>query len=588
MHFFLYALLILLAMGAGFWIASWQMRRYLRTINSSLASLAEGDFQKHTAVSGPEEVKQLMQHLNQLQVQIGNAAEFADAIGKGNFNAPFVPANSRDVLGNILLGMRDQLRQSFEDSDRQQWVSQGLAKFSEVLGLYNQHTAKLSKALIYQLVPYLGAQQGALYLLDNQQEKEKLMLAAVYAGGDLAEGTSLIPGEGLVGHVFVEKKVVCKSFEECSLVRSGLGQSAPNHAVWIPVVLQGEAYGVLTLASFTAIEPYQISLLEKICEQLAATLQAAFIHQQTKKMLQASQAAAKELIEKEQQVYEFQEQVASYEEQAFRQKKRLDGLARAMQEKEQWIASLVSGFTEPVALVNQTYTVIEANEAFWNLATGGNKERRHAPVTHLFDSAGTDALQEVLQKAFAGKTASQLQKVGKGRQEVIIRLLAYPLRVQQASYEVVCLHLRNETDFLQLKTQHRELLVLTAQVSRQVDELMTALDATGVAVLEFDMQGTITCLNTPLLKVIGHAQPDDLLHKPLALLLTDPVQNDSAFVQLMWQLQQTRELRQEITFWGPTGQPIRLYCHFHANTNKEGKTDKVLMLAFTSELERKG
>ena len=57
-------------------------------------------------------------------------------------------------------------------------------------------------------------------------------------------------------------------------VTSGLGEANPDNLVVVPLMYEGQVYGVIELASFHAFDEHQTNLLEKTAESVAATLSA--------------------------------------------------------------------------------------------------------------------------------------------------------------------------------------------------------------------------------------------------------------------------------------------------------------------------
>ena len=95
-------------------------------------------------------------------------------IGKGNFNTEFKPLSNKDILGNSLLDMRDNLKKAEKDEEgRKQddelrnWTSFGLAKFSEILRKNNDNIEELSFDITSNILEYLDAIQGAIFIIND-------------------------------------------------------------------------------------------------------------------------------------------------------------------------------------------------------------------------------------------------------------------------------------------------------------------------------------------------------------------------------------------------------------------------------------
>ena len=78
--------------------------------------------------------------------------------------------DEKDKLGISLINLRDNLKNNKlqeiarrKEDDQRNWVSEGLAKFSEILRKNNDNIKELSYNIIYNLIKYLKANQGEVF-----------------------------------------------------------------------------------------------------------------------------------------------------------------------------------------------------------------------------------------------------------------------------------------------------------------------------------------------------------------------------------------------------------------------------------------
>ena len=77
------------------------------------------------------------------------------------------------MLGNALINMRDNLSKVAEDDKKRNWATEGMAKFGEILRTNTNDLGKLAEEIIGNLVKYLKANQGALYIIDDVEAGEE-------------------------------------------------------------------------------------------------------------------------------------------------------------------------------------------------------------------------------------------------------------------------------------------------------------------------------------------------------------------------------------------------------------------------------
>jgi putative methionine-R-sulfoxide reductase with GAF domain len=117
----------------------------------------------------------------------------------------------------------------------------------------------------------LQAGQGAIYLVDQQ----KLDLKYGYAiSFDKELPTQFEFGEGLIGRVAAEKKMLCidKLPDNYLTIFSGLGSASPSYLVMVPIVKANKIEGVLEVALFQSLNKSTLEQLKNVAEILAGVM----------------------------------------------------------------------------------------------------------------------------------------------------------------------------------------------------------------------------------------------------------------------------------------------------------------------------
>lgn len=203
--------------------------------------------------------------------------------------------------------------------DRQrQWASDGLAMFANLLRQHSADSAHLYDALISQVVKYMKASQGGLFLVQDENAREPFIeQVACYAYERKKHLKQRIEiGEGLIGQAVQENDVLYLTDvpQDYINITSGLGKASPTSILIMPLRVNDKVEGVIELASFNEFEPYQMEFLQKLGESIAASVTTTRINEKTKLLLEASQQQAEELRAQEEEMRQNMEELMATQE----------------------------------------------------------------------------------------------------------------------------------------------------------------------------------------------------------------------------------------------------------------------------------
>lgn len=254
---------------------------------------------------------------------------FVEKLREGDIDAEYIP-DETDALGKAVINLRDNLKKSKEDEiirrtedEQRSWSAEGLAKFGEILRLNNDNIEELSFQIIRNLVNYVGANQGAFYLLEDEDTADiHFRMTASFAYERRKYADRIISwGNGLVGACALEKNtILLKKVPDSYLnITSGLGKSNPRCLILIPLKINEAVHGILEIASFNLFQQYHVEFLEKVAESIATTISTVKINLRTAKLLKESREQAEELALKEEQMRQNMEELQATQEEASRQ-----------------------------------------------------------------------------------------------------------------------------------------------------------------------------------------------------------------------------------------------------------------------------
>ena len=112
-----------------------------------------------------------------LVTNLKKVREFIKAISSGNYGITWDGMNdenkdvNRESIAGDLLNMRDQMQLVKEQDQVRIWTTEGLSKFGEIIRNYQDNFDKLSETLISNVVNYVGAKVGGLFILEEEEIK---------------------------------------------------------------------------------------------------------------------------------------------------------------------------------------------------------------------------------------------------------------------------------------------------------------------------------------------------------------------------------------------------------------------------------
>jgi methyl-accepting chemotaxis protein len=315
---------LLLISSLGLYIYLYFRREIIRKIDrvkENLEALAVGELVDAPGATGHNEIARMTRSLGHLAESLRQKAAFADEIATGNLNTILPDISRRDVLGNSLVNMRDQLKKVAEEDRRRNWTVEGLAAFGEIMRSGGEFSA-LCNGVLARAVQYLRASQGALFLTrPDESGNVTLDLAACYAYNRKKYLEKVVqPGQGLVGQAYLEGEVIYLTEVPRGYVAitSGLGEAVPDSILIVPLKVNGVIEGVLELAAFGPYEPFEIGFAVKLAEDIAATLATVRTAERTRQLLEQSQAQAEEMRAQEEEMLQNMEEMRATQEEFHR------------------------------------------------------------------------------------------------------------------------------------------------------------------------------------------------------------------------------------------------------------------------------
>jgi len=425
----------LLLIALIIWIIAHSISRPIIKTTNILGDLAKGDIDesKKLNLTTSDEIGEMANSVNTLIEGLNKTALFAQEIGKGNLDKQFELLSDKDVLGNSLLEMRESLKVAKQQEElrkiedqKQNWATQGMAKFGEILRQNTDDMHEFAYHIISNLVKYIDANQGGLFIINDDDKNDvfvELLACYAYERRKYMEKRIEV-GVGLVGRCVQEQKTIYMTDlpESYISITSGLGQAVPNALLIVPLKVNDEIYGVVELAGFNAFEDHVIKFVEEVGESIASTISTTKINIRTNQLLEQSQQQAEEMAAQEEEMRQNMEELQATQEEAARRSAEMQGLLDALNTANLVIEYDLDGY---ITSVNENYLKLmgttrdqlvgthhtdnmqltkkqkEENAKFWSdlrngmakketdrVEFGGNKYVFVATYTPIFDEDG--------------------------------------------------------------------------------------------------------------------------------------------------------------------------------------------------------
>lgn len=226
-----------------------------------------------------------------------------------------------DEVGQALLAVQVQMKTLKEEEDKQHWISEGLARFSEVLRK-KESVQEYGASIIGALVKYVGANQGGLFLeYENEEDGRYLELMGSYAYEKRRYVNKRIQlGEGLLGQCMYEKDIIFITDipKDYVHITSGLGLATPRNIVVVPLLINEVFYGAFELASFEILENHKVEFLKQVAIMIASEIGSMKTLDHTKALLAESDKLSHKLQSQEEEMRMNLEELTAVQEEMSR------------------------------------------------------------------------------------------------------------------------------------------------------------------------------------------------------------------------------------------------------------------------------
>jgi CHASE3 domain sensor protein/putative methionine-R-sulfoxide reductase with GAF domain len=314
--------LLFLLMVPSLYLIFYRIKKQQENTRTLLLNL-ERNNRKYVFDPGTDVVEDLGAIMHTSITNLKKAAVFIGKITRGEYDATWPDMNEKNTslnqqnLSGTLVHMRDQMKRIKDEDENRIWVTEGLTKFTEITRQHQDNVTALCEQAIRFITKYMKGQQGAVFLLQEQEEEQFLELVACYAFDKKKFVEKRVDiGEGLIGQAFLERStVVLKDVPKgYTHITSGLGEATPNNVLIVPMMYNEKTEGVVEIAGFEEWKEHERHFMDKATEYMAAALSSVRSTYKMKLVLEQMQTQTEQLHAQEEEMRQNMEELAATNE----------------------------------------------------------------------------------------------------------------------------------------------------------------------------------------------------------------------------------------------------------------------------------
>ncbi len=380
-----------------------QLKRYIQPLSLGIFP------SEKLIIEGNNEISDICNSANNLIDGLEKTSAFAQEIGKGNYQVDYKPLSKNDILGNALLEMQENIIKSSAEEEKRKkdeeirtWTNEGLTKFNDILRQTQGNIAEMSSKVISELVKFINANQGGMFVFNDDAEDRYLELTAAYAyGHEKKKKKRIFPGEGMVGMVAAEKKTVYRTEipESYITITSGLGEAVPRSLLIVPMITEDEVIGVIEIASFNKLEKHEINFAEILSETIASSLSITKINQRTAVLLEQSQKQAELMKVQEEEMRQNFEELQQVQEDSAQKTAQMSGILAAVDTNSLVLEIDLNG------------NIISANRNLVELLNVDEQNILNTPIKEFIYTETENEFNEFWQKLLNGQNIQRTEYI---------------------------------------------------------------------------------------------------------------------------------------------------------------------------------
>jgi PAS domain S-box-containing protein len=356
---------------------------------------------------------------------------------------------------------------------------EGIAKFSDIIASHRENIIDLSTSLITNLVKYVDANAGIVYVVtDSDSEKTILKPAGDFCFDSYTnEKLEFEDGEGYIGTCFNHKKSIeLNELPEGYIVlRSGLGDTNLKFSILCPIIHEENCLGVLEVASLEKLAKHKIEFIQKISENFASVLAISKANEQTKEMLRQNKLQSEELLAQEEEMRQNLEEMQATQEDLQHQMEANTAMQKKVEDYQKLLVSVLDSIPGKIFVKDHEHKLILLNS---EVAKAYNTTVEKLLGTSDFDNHPHDLAAEyqaIEKKIIENGSETYIQEENLSGEKKYLKTTKMPFFLPHLNQTGLLGIQIDVTDIIEMeqkiKLQNEELLNQKEELKQKIEEI---------------------------------------------------------------------------------------------------------------------
>ncbi len=402
---FVTVLAFLLLIGSYFILNKYYIAP-LHQLGDALEKLLAGSADEKINEKIPNEMGLIGYYINRSNLYLKRTVDLIENLAKGQRNENITlideekDLNSANNLTKALETLQERIVFYVENEHEQKWVAEGLSKFIEILRSNQEDLNKLYDTIIANLVRYLNAHQGGLFLVE-EDEKEQIVLNMVscyaYNRKKFLKKQVHI-GEGLLGQSYLEKEAIYLTDipHDYAEISSGIGEAKPRSVLIVPLKINDTVYGMLEIASFYELPQYRVNFVVRLAENIASTIASTQNVDKIRKLLTEAELQREQMRAQEEEMRQNVEELTSTQEEIRRKQDEMEKLNQRLLTNESVLKKALLQARDKEQGMEKQKTNVEEKQA--NLEVLNQRLKENELILKSAFEQGKEREQEIAEK----------------------------------------------------------------------------------------------------------------------------------------------------------------------------------------------